>query len=244
MPINYVAKKEIPYTIDWNRLFDTLNQYQFFKKKSIQEKFLLSWKERIIVSEKKSYEEINKIDLTTTEHFPIRILFGSCFIAWCAIHIDNVEKCIFQHQLNPITIDLSWFLSEHLYLSKNQQKLFSTEQILYSVTNTYSNFSYIPILIFSPTFHYPYRRVIDGNHRVEFAIKNGGKYLQAYALTEHFFSENPNSFLDSFSRDIFLFLCDMNYFYDNCNNRRNWKNKILGKSEYHQFLYNSYIAQS
>lgn len=241
MPINYIANEEIPYNIDWDIVFESLNNYPFFYNKIIQTDFLSSWKSRIIKSEQLSYRQVKQINLKLTEHYPIKIMFKSTFIGWSAVNIDEIEKIIFQHQTSPVEINLDSFLNEEVLLSNGVPM--KSNYISYYTNRECSLFWNIPIITFCPTFPHLYERVIDGNNRVDYSIKNKFDSINAYRLTQNFFFKNETSFLEDFSRDILLFLADLHHFYQSYQKRNRWYKRILGYSDSRHFLNTSRIFQ-
>lgn len=208
MPINYAVNFEKEF-VDWDDLFEFLNQFPLFHNKKIQSKFLNSWKKQIISSEKTSYQNFTNFDFNK-EYFPLKILFGTQWLGWSCLLIDKIEEILFNGQESPCKIPTSHFLDEAEHL-KGKDFFEPTSKIIYH-PSSFGLFSYIPILIFSPHFPFPCSRVIDGNHRVKTAISENHPDISGYLLTEGFFFNHPEIFADEFSRTIFLFCYDLSNF--------------------------------
>lgn len=240
VPINFTRPEHTKDHFDWNHIFSYLNSYKFFRNKSVQEKFLNAWKERIIKDEQSSYREMKTVDFEGTEHFPFKTMFGPIFLGWCALNVDEIERQIYKEQLSPSKLNLSEMISEEIYLMN--KVITPTDKIVFYSEGASPVFSYIPVIVLSPTFFYFYDRVIDGNHRISYSLENGISELSSYFLTEHFFINHKNVFLDSFSHSIFLFWCDLHFFLNSYAERQKLKNRILQKSDYRHFLENSHIS--
>jgi len=213
MPIDYARNYE-KELVNWDNIFKYLNQFPLFHNNKTQQKFLEAWKKEIIRSENQSYQNFSMKVISENEHFPLKILFGGNWLGWSALNIDKIETIIYNeyNQELPVKISISQFLDEHKHL-EGKTWFEPTDKIIYYPKRV-GEFSYIPILVFNPSFPYPFSAVIDGSHRVKTAVSENHSDISAYLITEAFLFSHPEIFMDEFSRSIFLFCCDLIYFHN------------------------------
>lgn len=218
MVINYAKKNYDRFVMDWDSLFDYLNQLNLFASKKIQSEFLFEWKERLIQSEQRSEKQFKSLDLVNTEHFPLRIVIGETFLGWSAVNVDLIEHLIYLDQQVPTIVSNDIFTLESEHLARYQ--LQPANKVLYQPSHKNCTKIDMPILIFSPIEFSFGPKVIDGNNRVHFAIENDIREIPAYIITEVFFLAHPEIFLDEFCRNLFFFLSDLHYFINNRSSKR------------------------
>lgn len=79
--------------------------------------------------------------------------------------------------------------------------------ISYSIDKSFSKVSNQPIIVLKPTFYFNF--VLDGNHRVDYSIKNNRTTIKGYLLSSKFLVTTPHLFADRLSFLLFCFLEDV-----------------------------------
>lgn len=213
MPINYAKPNYDFYYQNWAVLWNRLNNRQLFNSLDLQQLFWDSWRDRLISSEEKSKNLFHKLHLENLEHFPIRLSIDSTFVGWTCIYIDLIEKIIYKEQIPPINVPSNLFRLGSLHIE--QHGFEKTNKILYQPRHQNIKALDMPILVYNPSFARFSPIVIDGNNRVYFALNNNIENIPSYVLTEYFFLDYPEVFLDEFCKDIFYFLADYHFFSNN-----------------------------
>ncbi|WP_283261990.1 hypothetical protein [Streptococcus dysgalactiae] len=126
--------------------------------------------------------------------------------ATISFNIDQLINELQKRNFTTNTINTQQFL-KHTYFNKT--KLLENRHLIsYALKESFHSVKNEPIIILSTNFTYP-TIVLDGNHRVDFAVKNQIPSLQAYTIDSQFLVSRPHLFSNQISYLIFCFLEDI-----------------------------------
>ncbi|XZH53327.1 hypothetical protein ACSW8Q_17565 (plasmid) [Clostridium perfringens] len=208
MPFDFVANKK--YKINYDSLFEEFNSQKILNNKVIQEKFLMLWFKYLreadelllkSIEEKENKIKLKKLRISDVEIFKQTIHYKNNIISM-HFNVSKINSNISNEFKNSFQIfDGKKFL-------ENDRNVHWTDVVLdknYKPSNE-------PVLVVEfPCFNRRYL-VIDGNHRISYAIKNN-KTVKVLGLSVINLIDNEY-FLSSFDMLYYIMINELNYMYN------------------------------
>lgn len=175
-----------------------------FQNPTILEEYQSSWINLFanvytnpLPNEIKNYKgETFCIPLTLPNHKSIDIQFN----------IKKILKAINYFKLPIQTLSTKHFIINNSF---NRKLLLQNRDLIgYALEESYDTVKEEPIVILFPTFYF-INFVVDGNHRVDYAIRNNLETIDAYFLYPKYLVTNPHLFVGRISYLLFCFLEDV-----------------------------------
>lgn len=141
--------------------------------------------------------------------------YNQCFVI--PVHISDIATIDIQfdidyllEQIDKLNLPLVKLPTTHFILNtqSNRQLLIENSNLIgYATDKSFQSVSDQPIVICQSDFHFNF--VLDGNHRVDYAIRHQQKSIQAFVLSSRLAATTPHLFADRISYLAFSFLEDI-----------------------------------
>lgn len=139
--------------------------------------------------------------------------------AFCIpVTLPNHKSIDIQFNIKKILKEIDYFMlpiqtlsTKHFMINNsfNRTLLLQNRDLIgYALDKSYDTVKEEPIVILFPTFYF-INFVLDGNHRVDYAIRNKLETIDAYFLYPKYLITNPHLFVGRISYLLFCFLEDV-----------------------------------
>lgn len=241
MPIDFLTN--LPYTIDYDRMMRSIENFPMFSNKILQKNYLNHWKNQLIKVDTSLLKKHDTPDylISLIKNFKIRECFQQSIIydnnipVIINFNIELLIQLIEKTQQNTKYIDLNYFEPSRNFITWTppsdlpKKSLITSDEILLTPFYNARAFTYL---------------VLDGNHRIAHAIYKKSKTIKA-TIINPIEMLNNNYFQSEFDRLFFIFQNEIYYMY-HCRKNYKLKDKDLLARSYltnHQFNFLEMIPE-